>query len=35
MEVSRNITLNGSGSKPLMEGFNKQLNKNKNIKLSL
>ena len=27
MEVTRNIILNGSGSKPLMEGYNKQLNK--------
>jgi hypothetical protein len=27
MEVTRNITLNGRGNKPLMEGYNKQLDK--------
>jgi len=27
MEVTRNIILNGSGSKLLMEGYNKQLDK--------
>jgi len=35
MEVTGNITVNGSGSKSLMEGNNKQLYKNKNIKVSI